>query len=93
MVWILAISAAIDQPRYFEQLIVRDILVPDYFLRLRGVSQAGVGFRLRRGLPAKCVHKVIVLAREDVVKKTQANVPIIGKSHGFLTGPLGVLRI
>ena len=46
-----------------------------------------------RSFTVKFVDKQVVLAREDVMKKTQADVPIIRKSRRLLAGPLRILRI
>ena len=44
-------------------------------------------------MAAERVDEEIMLAGEDVVKKTQTDVPVVGEGDRFLSGPLLILRV
>ena len=42
---------------------------------------------------AELIDEKIVLAGKDIVKKAEADAPVVRKRNGFLSGPLAILRI
>ena len=82
-----------DQPRRFEQLVRRHILVPDHLVGPGGVTQSGVRIRRLRRLLPEFLHEDVVFPRKDVVVKAHADRPVVRKRGRFLARPVRIDRI
>src|SRR5262245_43158059 len=79
-----------NQPRHGEQLVRRNVFILDLLLRPLWIAQTRILPGRLSGLLAKSIDKKIVLARKDIVKKAETDVPVIRKGDGLLAGPLRI---
>ena len=76
------------QPGHFEQFVCAHILVTDDRIRFGWVAQSRIGIGGEFGLGTKSRDKLVMFPGKQVVVKTQAHCPVVGKCGRFLTRPL-----